>query len=185
MGLEKGIKHGKEKREPYRRSKRFDRTCRNHGACGYCRENRTHASEVALQAAKHDVEQYQAEALGHGGEHEDQHLWIERDLDQESEAIMQQNAEGDRLKDLRWALQAVIDEWVGGNGKDCVCIYCCMKHEHNDRRCPCWKAEELARKHKLDVKTLADYRKEYDRGTKNEPTQAALLRAVPTETDQG
>jgi len=41
MSLEKAIAHGKEKRKPYRGSKRFDCSCRNHGSCGYCLSNRT------------------------------------------------------------------------------------------------------------------------------------------------
>ena len=40
MSLDKGVQHGKEHRVPFRRSKRFDRTCRCHGSCGYCRANR-------------------------------------------------------------------------------------------------------------------------------------------------
>lgn len=40
MALDKAIEHGKEKRSPYRRSKAFDRTCRNHGTCKWCEENR-------------------------------------------------------------------------------------------------------------------------------------------------
>lgn len=41
MSLEKAIEHGKEKREKYYGSKSFDWTCRNHGSCAYCRNNRT------------------------------------------------------------------------------------------------------------------------------------------------
>lgn len=41
MALNKAIEHGKEKRSPYFGSARFDRSCRNHGACTYCRRNRT------------------------------------------------------------------------------------------------------------------------------------------------
>jgi hypothetical protein len=40
MSLDKAIKHGKEHRKPYRRSKVFDRHCRNHGNCKYCQQNR-------------------------------------------------------------------------------------------------------------------------------------------------
>lgn len=40
--LNKAIEHGKEKRKPYRGSKAFDKTCRNHGGCDWCRENRLH-----------------------------------------------------------------------------------------------------------------------------------------------
>lgn len=42
MSLDKAITHGKEKRKPYRKSRRFDRTCRNHGSCSYCESNRKH-----------------------------------------------------------------------------------------------------------------------------------------------
>lgn len=42
MSLDKAIEHGKEKRKPYRGSKAFDYTCRNHGGCPWCEENRKH-----------------------------------------------------------------------------------------------------------------------------------------------
>ena len=40
--LDKAIKHGKEHRKLYRGSKAIDRTCRNHGGCPWCEENRKH-----------------------------------------------------------------------------------------------------------------------------------------------
>lgn len=42
MSLDKAIRHGKEKRKPYRGSKAVDRTCRNHGSCRWCTGNRLH-----------------------------------------------------------------------------------------------------------------------------------------------
>ena len=42
MSLNKAIEHGKEKRKPYRGAKAVDCTCRNHGSCGWCRDNRLH-----------------------------------------------------------------------------------------------------------------------------------------------
>ena len=42
MALDKAIEHGKEKRKPYRGSKAFDCTCRNHGTCEWCKGNREH-----------------------------------------------------------------------------------------------------------------------------------------------
>ena len=42
MSLDKAIKHGKEKRKPYRKAKAVDATCRNHGSCPWCKENRLH-----------------------------------------------------------------------------------------------------------------------------------------------
>jgi ferredoxin len=43
MSLNKAIRYHKEKRSPYRKSKAFDHSCRNHGSCSYCRSNRLHA----------------------------------------------------------------------------------------------------------------------------------------------
>lgn len=48
MGLDKAIKHGKEKRKPYRGSKAIDCTCRNHGSCEWCRGNRLHKFKKSL-----------------------------------------------------------------------------------------------------------------------------------------
>lgn len=45
MGLEKSIESGKEHRKPYKGSKAFDCTCRNHGSCEWCRSNRMHKYE--------------------------------------------------------------------------------------------------------------------------------------------
>ena len=42
MSLDKAIKHGKEKRKPYTRSRAFDKSCRNHGGCTWCENNRKH-----------------------------------------------------------------------------------------------------------------------------------------------
>ncbi len=45
MSLDKAIAHGKERRKPYHGSKAIDHTCRNHGSCEYCKENRLHKYE--------------------------------------------------------------------------------------------------------------------------------------------
>lgn len=42
MSLDKAIAHGKEKRKQYRKTKIFDPSCRNHGSCKWCKENRKH-----------------------------------------------------------------------------------------------------------------------------------------------
>lgn len=49
MSLDKAILHGKEKRKPYRGSKYFDRSCRNHGRCKWCRDNRLHKHRIAKE----------------------------------------------------------------------------------------------------------------------------------------
>lgn len=50
MSLDKAIKHGKEKRKPYRGSKAFDLTCRNHGGCDACLSNRMHGKNKQEQS---------------------------------------------------------------------------------------------------------------------------------------
>lgn len=52
MSLNKAILHGKENRKPYRKSKIFDKTCRNHGSCPYCRDNRLHNRYKADEDSK-------------------------------------------------------------------------------------------------------------------------------------
>ena len=42
MSLDKAIEYGKEHRKPYRGSKAIDKSCRNHGGCPWCEENRKH-----------------------------------------------------------------------------------------------------------------------------------------------
>lgn len=48
MSLDKSIKHGKERRKPYRGVKAYCKMCRNHGGCDYCRDNRLHNSKKHL-----------------------------------------------------------------------------------------------------------------------------------------
>ena len=40
MSLDKAIIHNKEHRKQYTGSKAIDKTCRNHGGCPWCEENR-------------------------------------------------------------------------------------------------------------------------------------------------
>lgn len=42
MSHDKAIMHGKEHRKPYKGAKEIDYSCRNHGSCDWCRENRKH-----------------------------------------------------------------------------------------------------------------------------------------------
>ena len=55
MSLKQGIEHGKEHREEYRGSKAFDKTCRNHGGCSWCEENRKY-KYLKRQAAMEEAE---------------------------------------------------------------------------------------------------------------------------------
>ena len=58
MALDKAIEHGKEHRKPYRRAKALDRTCRNHGSCDWCEENRMHKNQKRLEKVKSKMEDY-------------------------------------------------------------------------------------------------------------------------------
>lgn len=54
MSLDKAINSGKEHRKPYRKSKRCDKTCRNHGSCPYCQGNRKHSTDVRKMKGMED-----------------------------------------------------------------------------------------------------------------------------------
>lgn len=55
MGLEKAIKSGKEHRKEYRGAKRVDSSCRNHGGCPWCEENRTYQSRKLKDKIKSEL----------------------------------------------------------------------------------------------------------------------------------
>lgn len=42
MSLSKAIKSGKERRQEYHGCKSYDKSCRNHGGCAWCENNRTY-----------------------------------------------------------------------------------------------------------------------------------------------
>ena len=52
MSLDKSIEHGKDHRKRYYGSKRFDRTCRNHGSCDFCKGNHLYSVKKALETAE-------------------------------------------------------------------------------------------------------------------------------------
>lgn len=58
MSLEKAIKYHKEKRKEYVGAKLVDNTCRNHGGCPYCEENRLHNTEKRKEKANYDKLRY-------------------------------------------------------------------------------------------------------------------------------
>lgn len=58
MGLEKAIFHGKEKRKEYQGSKRFDRSCRNHGGCPWCEGNRLFKFKKANEQSKQELKEF-------------------------------------------------------------------------------------------------------------------------------
>ena len=51
MSLDKTIEHGKEKRKPYRGSKSFAWSCRNHGGCTWCENDRQYSNlKIKIEA---------------------------------------------------------------------------------------------------------------------------------------
>jgi hypothetical protein len=57
MAFDKSYPNRKDIRKPYRKSRRFDRTRRNHGSCPYCANNRAHNDrrrEVASDSGRED-----------------------------------------------------------------------------------------------------------------------------------
>lgn len=59
MSMDKAIKHGKEHRKPYRGAKAIDHTCRNHGGCGWCKENRTHKYDKQKLRAEQELKAWE------------------------------------------------------------------------------------------------------------------------------
>ena len=45
MGFDKDYPNRKDHRKSYRKSKAFDRTCRNHGSCVWCEHNRLYGNK--------------------------------------------------------------------------------------------------------------------------------------------
>ena len=50
MSLDKSIEHGHDHRKQYYGSKAIDKSCRNHGGCPWCEENRNHKHRKREQA---------------------------------------------------------------------------------------------------------------------------------------
>ena len=50
MTLDKAIEHKKEKRKPYTGAKAVDCSCRNHGSCGWCRDDRLYKNIKRLKS---------------------------------------------------------------------------------------------------------------------------------------
>lgn len=58
MSFDKSIQSGKSHRKPYRGAKAIDATCRNHGSCKWCEENRTHKNDKRELAAEQELREY-------------------------------------------------------------------------------------------------------------------------------
>lgn len=58
MSLNKAIDSGKEYRKPYIGAKSFDHTCRNHGTCKVCEQNRKIKFRRREEATKEQIKDY-------------------------------------------------------------------------------------------------------------------------------
>ena len=58
MALNQSIKHKKEHRKPYRRAKAISFSCRNHGTCDYCKNNRLFSAKKKVIAYENDLKEY-------------------------------------------------------------------------------------------------------------------------------
>lgn len=58
MSFLKAIESGKEHRKTYRGSKIFDKTCRNHGSCSYCKGNRLHNATKKESIAELSINEF-------------------------------------------------------------------------------------------------------------------------------
>jgi len=51
VSFDKDYPNRKDRRKPYRKSKRFDRSCRPGGDCPHCQGNRQHANRKQMEKA--------------------------------------------------------------------------------------------------------------------------------------
>lgn len=58
MSLHKAIASGKEKRKQYYRAKAYVGSCRNHGSCLYCQENRHYKNTKRNKASIAQLEEH-------------------------------------------------------------------------------------------------------------------------------
>jgi len=58
MSFDQSINHRKEHRKPYYDSRRWDRTCRNHGSCGWCYSNRLFSSTRSQFRVQDELEDW-------------------------------------------------------------------------------------------------------------------------------
>jgi hypothetical protein len=82
MSLDKAIASGREHRKPYRRAKAVDSTCRNHGSCSYCVENRTYQARREL--SRYELRERQS--------------WIDHDNEMAKEEEFYTERESERRK---------------------------------------------------------------------------------------
>jgi len=61
MSFDKNYPNRKDHRKKYHGSKRFDRSCRNHGNCPYCEGNRLYQARKEEEKADQLLKEYEDE----------------------------------------------------------------------------------------------------------------------------
>jgi len=57
MSLDKAIESGKERRKQYYGSKRFDPSCRSHGDCGWCKDNKQYKTKKKYLSHREQIKE--------------------------------------------------------------------------------------------------------------------------------
>jgi hypothetical protein len=79
MSLDKAVAHGKTRRKPYFGAKALSCSCRNHGTCDWCQNDREIAKRRAAQKAQDELKHDRHELLGF--EMDDPYGWGDWDDD--------------------------------------------------------------------------------------------------------
>ena len=58
VSFDKHYPNRKDWRRPYRKAQAVAPSCRPHGECGYCTQNRTHASNKRKQLAEEQIAEF-------------------------------------------------------------------------------------------------------------------------------
>lgn len=58
MSLDKAVKYKKEKRKSFYRAQAVDKSCRCHGSCDWCKNNRLHNAKVKEEAIEQQIEDF-------------------------------------------------------------------------------------------------------------------------------
>ena len=68
MSLNQAINHGHEHRKQYRGAKAVDKTCRNHGSCKYCENNRLYQANREAERMKKEEKEYRKHGVDNIGD---------------------------------------------------------------------------------------------------------------------
>ena len=63
MALNKAIEHKKEHRKPYHGGKAIAKSCRNHGGCLWCEENRKYSYKKNIKKMEFRLKEWESEQI--------------------------------------------------------------------------------------------------------------------------